>query len=80
MTKEGGGQASGESLVSEMEKEESGWGNMYGWAESNVNVLTSNVLLGAEPGTPNFRGIAVKLAKITDDLCREGGFKVHGNR
>ena len=39
--------------------------DLYGWAESNVNILTSNKPpFSRELGSPNFRGLACKVYKV----------------
>ncbi|HDR67916.1 MAG TPA: hypothetical protein ENN61_02570, partial [Bacteroidaceae bacterium] len=38
---------------------------LYGWADSNVNVLTSNKLpVNKELGSPNFRGITCRVQRV----------------
>lgn len=37
---------------------------LYGWSESNINILTDNTPYGRETGAPNLRGILCKVYKV----------------
>jgi len=45
---------------------EKGNGDLYGWADSNINILTDDERpYGKELGSPTLRGIACKITKVT---------------